>query len=235
MPAERCVNAVHRFPREHEKISVDIRTAAAHHGGMSALSTPADVVAFLDDDALTGVGANASGAIVLGVIGSPLGPLLAGTTGDRVCMLEFGEEERLHTQLARLRRRFGGSPARGEHPLLERLRDELSRYFAGTLREFTVPLIYPGSEFEVRVWEALRRIPFGETRSYEELAHDVGVPGAARAVGRANGLNRLAILIPCHRVINKSGALGGYGGGLWRKQRLLELERASAQLGLGIG
>ena len=213
---------------------MDIRTAAAHHPGMSALSTPADVAAFARGDAALGAGASVSDAVVLGVIESPLGPLLAGTTGDRICFLEFSEEERLNAQLARLRRRFGGSPASGEHPLLERLREELARYFAGTLREFTLPLAYPGSEFELRVWDALRRIPFGETRSYEELARDVGVPGAARAVGRANGLNRLAILIPCHRVINKSGALGGYGGGLWRKERLLELERASTQLGLGI-
>jgi AraC family transcriptional regulator of adaptative response/methylated-DNA-[protein]-cysteine methyltransferase len=78
------------------------------------------------------------------------------------------------------------------------------------------------------VWDALRQIPYGETYSYEQLAWAVGAPGAQRAVGHANGQNRLAILIPCHRVVNKDGKLGGYGGGLWRKQLLLELERAKA-------
>jgi len=98
-------------------------------------------------------------------------------------------------------------------------------YFAGSRREFTVPLVYPGTPFQVKVWEALRGIPYGETYSYEKLAWSVGIPRAQRAVGHANGQNRLAVLIPCHRVVNKDGKLGGYGGGLWRKQLLLDLER----------
>jgi AraC family transcriptional regulator of adaptative response/methylated-DNA-[protein]-cysteine methyltransferase len=85
--------------------------------------------------------------------------------------------------------------------------------------------VYPGTPFQVKVWDALRQIPYGETYSYEKLAWAVGAPGAQRAVGHANGQNRLAILIPCHRVVNKDGRLGGYGGGLWRKQLLLDLER----------
>ena len=85
----------------------------------------------------------------------------------------------------------------------------------------------PGSPFEERVWRALCEIPFGETRSYEDVARVVGSPKGVRAVGRANGLNRIAIVIPCHRVVNKSGELGGYGGGLWRKRRLLHLERGA--------
>jgi O-6-methylguanine DNA methyltransferase len=86
-------------------------------------------------------------------------------------------------------------------------------------------LDFPGSEFQQRVWKGLQRIPFGRTLSYEELAQRIGSPGAQRAVGTANGRNRIAIVIPCHRVVNKNGDLGGYGGGLWRKQALLELER----------
>src|SRR4029434_5279237 len=93
-------------------------------------------------------------------------------------------------------------------------------YFGGSLRHFSVPLRFPGTEFQRTVWEELLRIPFGETRVYEDLATAIGRPGAQRAVGRANGLNRIAIVIPCHRVVNKGGGLGGYGGGLWRKQRL---------------
>jgi AraC family transcriptional regulator of adaptative response/methylated-DNA-[protein]-cysteine methyltransferase len=131
----------------------------------------------------------------------------------------------LEAQLASVRQRIGSVTA-GTNPLLEQLRSELVEYFVGTRRDFTVPLVYPGTPFQVKVWNALRRIPYGETWSYEQLASSVGSPGAQRAVGHANGLNRLAILIPCHRVVNKDGKLGGYGGGLWRKQLLLELERA---------
>ncbi|MGH8607530.1 MAG: methylated-DNA--[protein]-cysteine S-methyltransferase, partial [Gammaproteobacteria bacterium] len=99
--------------------------------------------------------------------------------------------------------------------------------FAGSSRSFSVPVTYPGTSFQRRVWEHLLAIPYGETRSYQELAVAVGEPKAVRAVGRANGLNRISILIPCHRVINKDGELGGYGGGLRRKQYLLDLERSN--------
>src|SRR5207245_2176076 len=89
-----------------------------------------------------------------------------------------------------------------------------------------VPLVYPGTPFQQNVWSGLLTIPYGETCSYEDLARVVGSPQAHRAVGTANGKNRIAIVIPCHRVVNKGGKLGGYGGGLWRKQYLLDLERS---------
>jgi methylated-DNA-[protein]-cysteine S-methyltransferase len=108
------------------------------------------------------------------------------------------------------------------------LRAQLDEYFARRRRAFDLPLEYPGSPFQRSVWDALLRIPYGETRTYAELASELGVPGAARAVGRANGANRLAIIVPCHRVIAAGGGLGGYGGGLWRKLRLLELEGAGS-------
>ncbi len=114
---------------------------------------------------------------------------------------------------------------------LARLRAELGFYFAGTLKVFTVPLDTPGTPFEQRVWDALRRTSYGSTVSYEGVTRMIGMRAAdARAVGRANGMNRVAIIIPCHRVIMKSGNLGGYGGGLWRKQRLLDLERGEQSL-----
>jgi AraC family transcriptional regulator of adaptative response/methylated-DNA-[protein]-cysteine methyltransferase len=113
----------------------------------------------------------------------------------------------------------------GESPLFDRLRAELAEYFAGTRRVFTLPLAAPGTPFQERVWAELLRIPHGQTRCYEDLARAVGVPNAQRAFGRANGLNRIAIVIPCHRVVNKDGKLGGYGGLLWRKAALLHLER----------
>jgi AraC family transcriptional regulator of adaptative response/methylated-DNA-[protein]-cysteine methyltransferase len=102
---------------------------------------------------------------------------------------------------------------------------ELEEYFDARRREFTLPLVYPGSSFQTKVWNALRDIPYGDTIPYEELARRVGSPTGQRAAGHANGQNPLAIIIPCHRVINKDGKLGGYGGGLWRKRLLLDLER----------
>jgi AraC family transcriptional regulator of adaptative response/methylated-DNA-[protein]-cysteine methyltransferase len=166
-----------------------------------------------------------TGRILLTWMESPVGPLLAAANDEGICLLEFTERRMLEAQFATLRKRFVCALIPGTNALLEKLKAELTSYFAGTLREFTVPLRYPGTPFQTRVWDVLRRIPFGKTWSYEELARKVGSPKASRAVGRANGLNRIAILIPCHRVVNKDGNLGGYGGGLWRKQFLLDLER----------
>lgn len=164
---------------------------------------------------------------------TPLGPMLAGAVGDGVCLLEFTDRRMLETQLAILRKRFKSAPVPGDNEHLQRLKRELAAYFAGNLRAFTVPLVYPGTKFQGRVWSALLKIPYGETRSYEDIAKTVGAPKAVRAVGTANGCNRIAVVIPCHRVVNKSGALGGYGGGLWRKRFLLDLERSSSNRRVG--
>jgi methylated-DNA-[protein]-cysteine S-methyltransferase len=104
---------------------------------------------------------------------------------------------------------------------------ELAAYFDGTLHDFSLPLEPRGTTFQRQVWNELRRIPYGETISYGELARRIGQPNASRAVGRANGQNPISIIIPCHRVIGADGTLTGYGGGLDRKLRLLELERAA--------
>jgi AraC family transcriptional regulator of adaptative response/methylated-DNA-[protein]-cysteine methyltransferase len=160
-------------------------------------------------------------------IESALGPLVAGTTDKGICLLEFSDRRMLEAQAKTLRSRFGLPFAPGRHPYLERLEAELAEYFAGKRREFDLPLDEPGTEFQERVWAALREIPFGQTRSYAELAVAVGDSNATRAVARANGMNRIAILVPCHRVIGADGGLGGYGGGLWRKERLLEIEGAA--------
>ena len=130
----------------------------------------------------------------------------------------------IDTQLATVRQRYGVPPVLGDSALIDRLRAQLGECFEGTRTAFDLPLDYPGSAFQQRVWEELLRIPYGETRSYAQLAEAISRPGAARAVGHANGQNRIAILIPCHRVIAADGGLGGYGGGLWRKLRLLETE-----------
>jgi len=150
---------------------------------------------------------------------------VAGATAEGICLLEFTDRRMLPAQIETVRDRFDCAVVPGESPHFDRLRDQLNAYFSGELRTFSLPLAAPGTPFQERVWAELQRIPFGETRSYEDLARAVGAPGAQRAVGHANGLNRIAIVIPCHRVINKNGKLGGYGGLLWRKEALLHLER----------
>jgi len=163
--------------------------------------------------------------ITVAWIESPLGPLIAGATDTSLVLLEFTERRMLDAQFAALRRHFRQPIVPGENPILRQVKDQLAGYFAGTLKKFSVPLEFPGSKFQEHVWQALLRIPYGKTVSYEELARKINAPRAQRAVGHTNGLNRIGIIIPCHRVINKNGELGGYGGGLWRKQALLELER----------
>jgi AraC family transcriptional regulator, regulatory protein of adaptative response / methylated-DNA-[protein]-cysteine methyltransferase len=173
------------------------------------------------------VAAAPDGSVVhLAWLDTPVGPLVAGATEDAVVLLEFPDRRMIEAQLDTLRRRFARPLVPGRTPLLDRLHGQLREYFAGERRAFDLPLEYPGSLFQQQVWGALLRIPYGETRTYAELARELGVPGAARAVGRANGANRIAIVIPCHRVIAADGGLGGYGGGLWRKLRLLETEGA---------
>jgi AraC family transcriptional regulator of adaptative response/methylated-DNA-[protein]-cysteine methyltransferase len=158
-------------------------------------------------------------------IESPVGPLIAGSTTEGVCLLEFTDRRMLEKQLSTVKTRFKSTIVPGSNHYLEQLESELKRYFEGTLKNFSVPLVYPGSVFQVQVWEQLMKIPYGQTISYETLAQRIGNLRAIRAVGTANGLNRIAIVIPCHRVVNKDGKLGGYGGGLWRKTFLLQLEQ----------
>lgn len=170
--------------------------------------------------------------IVTAWIESPLGPLVVGATSRGICLLEFTDRRMLDTQFATLRKRFDVAIVPGENQHIKQLRSELNDYFKGSLKKFSVELVYPGTPFQQSVWEELQRIPYGKTVSYEGLARRIGSPAAQRAVGHANGLNRIAIVIPCHRVVNKNGKLGGYGGGLWRKQRLLSFERGERTLDL---
>jgi AraC family transcriptional regulator, regulatory protein of adaptative response / methylated-DNA-[protein]-cysteine methyltransferase len=163
--------------------------------------------------------------VVITMLETPLGPVLAGATEAGITLLEYTDRRMLEHNLHSLRRRFGCAIVPGQHPLLERLRVELDEYFQGKRRNFTLPLGSRGTPFQDKVWQELRRIPYAQTISYDELARRVGQPTAQRAVARANGMNYVAILIPCHRVIGKDGTLTGYGGGLWRKRLLLELER----------
>lgn len=173
-----------------------------------------------------GRGKDLSRVVVTRIL-TPLGPMLAGATESGVCLLEFTDRRMLETQLRRIRKLFGSTIAPGSNPHVERLAAELRAYFAGQRRDFSVPLVIPGSGFQRAVWDCLSCIPYGATRSYGEIARQIGRPAAVRAVGRANGDNRIAIIVPCHRVVGADGTLTGYGGGLWRKQALLALERAA--------
>ncbi len=156
---------------------------------------------------------------------SPLGPMVAVASEKGLNLLEFGDRRMLESEFADLQKRLDAVLLPGKNAFTEAAVQQILEYFAGTRQTFSVPLHAPGTEFQQRVWEALRQIPFGEIRSYGELAQDIGEPKAVRAVGTANGMNRIAILIPCHRVIGANGALTGYGGGLWRKDWLLKHER----------
>lgn len=158
---------------------------------------------------------------------TPLGPMLAGATDDGICLLEFIDRRMIETQLVRLARLFRGTMVPGTSLHFDLLSDELRRYFAGELRNFSSPLDLRGTAFQKDVWSALLTIPYGHTRSYADQARLLGVPRAIRAVARANGDNRIAVLVPCHRVVGSDGSLTGYGGGLWRKRWLLDLERTT--------
>jgi methylated-DNA-[protein]-cysteine S-methyltransferase len=121
--------------------------------------------------------------------------------------------------------RLGPLTEAPDHPLLVETERQLGEYFAGDRRRFDVPLSFAGTAFQKSVWAALLSIPFGETRSYGEVAAQIGKPGASRAVGAANGRNPISIIAPCHRVIGSTGKLTGFAGGMEAKQYLLELER----------
>lgn len=179
-------------------------------------------------------------------IDTPLGPMrcVVAQPDDAepgLCLLEFVDRPALPHETRDIERHFACSieddPAAGREriddadELIDRVRVELEGYFAGSLREFTLPLTLVGTEFQRRVWDELLRIPYGETRSYGELAESIGSPGGARAVGAANGANRIAIVVPCHRVIESGGGLRGYGGGLERKRFLLDLEQGTSGRG----
>ena len=171
-------------------------------------------------------------SIVVAEIDTPLGPMVAAASESHLVLLEYKHRKTVDAQVARVRRAVPGDYTPGDSPILDRLRVQLDEYFHESRRDFDLPLLTPGTPFQTRVWGALQRIPYGETTSYSRVAKGIGHPEAVRAVARANGDNRVAIIIPCHRVIGSDGSLTGYGGGLWRKKKLLEIEGRSHELSL---
>ncbi|ATC97974.1 bifunctional transcriptional activator/DNA repair enzyme AdaA [Pseudoalteromonas spongiae] len=157
---------------------------------------------------------------------TPIGPMFICATNNGVCLVEFVDRRMLETEFNDLQKRLNAVILQGENEHIKQCRAELSEYFAGKRKEFSIPLDLAGTEFQQGVWQGLQTIPFGETRSYSEQATALNNAKAVRAVATANGMNRVAIIVPCHRVIGKDGSLTGYGGGLERKAWLLRHEAA---------
>jgi AraC family transcriptional regulator, regulatory protein of adaptative response / methylated-DNA-[protein]-cysteine methyltransferase len=160
-------------------------------------------------------------------ISTPLGSMVAVADNAAVYLLEFENRVALTGEFRRLERDFGPIGL-GSTVVLETLVAQLDDYFAGESAAFQIPTIQHGTPFEEAVWKVLERIHPGQTRSYGDIAEELGQPEKSREVGRANGANRISIVVPCHRVIGADGSLVGYGGGLWRKKWLLDHERQYA-------
>lgn len=153
-----------------------------------------------------------------------LGPMIAISDDDSIYLLEFIDRRGLEREVERLRQKTKSTIIPGQTKPIGSIQKELDQYFDGKLKEFKTKLFLLGSPFQKRVWEELKKIPYGETRSYLDIAKAIGNHSACRAVAQANGANQIAIVVPCHRVINSNGDIGGYGGGITRKQWLIELE-----------
>ena len=156
---------------------------------------------------------------------SPLGNITAVADEDGLFLLDFEDRKDLFKRIDSLEKNPGQDLSSGKNAILESIEDELSQYFNGTLKTFKTPIHIKGTPFQQKAWHALLTIPYGDTRSYQSQAISVGSPKSYRAVANANGANRLSIIIPCHRIINTNGHLGGYGGGTTRKQWLLTHEQ----------
>ena len=158
-----------------------------------------------------------------------IGELLLGSFGDRLCLLGFGDKETRRAVDDRIRKKLYAKFVEQNDEVLEKTRIQVDEYLNGTRKEFDIPLLMVGTDFQRRVWEALMRVPYGATSTYGQLAEDIGSPRAVRAVGNANRANPISIIVPCHRVIGSDGGLVGYGGGLPVKKWLLRLEQGGTR------
>ena len=158
-------------------------------------------------------------------IETELGIMIAGAVDEGICLLEFSDRRMLNTEYKDLVRYFKTPINEGKNKHFGPLIEQLRGYFEGTRKEFTLPLVTPGTDFQKAVWKELIKIPYGTTRSYMEQSVALGKPDSIRAVANTNGMNRISIIIPCHRVIGSDGHLTGYGGGLKRKRWLLDHEK----------
>jgi AraC family transcriptional regulator of adaptative response/methylated-DNA-[protein]-cysteine methyltransferase len=163
--------------------------------------------------------------ILTKIIETPIGDMVAGSAEKGICLLEFTDRRMLNTEYKILTRYLKDDICEGQTIHTENIALELSEYFEGKRKIFSVPLVFTGTDFQKSVWDELLRIPFGTTRSYSRQAEAVGDISSVRAVANANGMNKISIVVPCHRVIGENGHLTGYGGGLWRKKWLIDHEK----------
>jgi AraC family transcriptional regulator, regulatory protein of adaptative response / methylated-DNA-[protein]-cysteine methyltransferase len=198
-------------------------TETAFDNGFESLSGFSDAYKNL-------IGVNPSDSFKTNIINihritTPIGPMLAGATDKGLCLLEFTDRRMLEFELSELKRLLKANIIFGANKIFESLEKQLSEYFSGSRKSFDIQLNTPGTEFQNVVWKKLGEIPYGKTVSYKMQAVKIGNPSAVRAVAKANGFNRISIIIPCHRVIGENGNLTGYGGGIWRKKWLLDFEK----------
>ncbi|MFK7802585.1 MAG: bifunctional transcriptional activator/DNA repair enzyme AdaA [Anaerolineae bacterium] len=163
---------------------------------------------------------------------TPLGPIFICATDIGVCLLEFTDRAILEKEFRDLQRLLTGQIMAGENKHIKQAKVEISEYFAGNRQVFEVPVHMPGTPFQVSVWKELLKLAYGETASYSQQAQKIGKLKAVRAVGTANGANRISIIVPCHRVLGSNGSLTGFGGGLERKRWLLEHEKSHRSIGV---
>lgn len=167
-------------------------------------------------------------------INTPLGPMIGGTTTEGVCLLEFINRIRLEKELVDLQKMLNAIIIAGRNQYSDQLEKEVGEYFEGKRKVFSVPVHTPGNEFSKSVWRMLMNIPYGQTWTYKKQAEMLNNPKAIRAIGTTNGRNRLAIIIPCHRVIGSNGSLVGYAGGIEKKKWLLNFEREHSEKPAGL-
>jgi len=158
-----------------------------------------------------------------------IGELLLGSFGGRLCLLGFGDKETRRTVDDWIRKKLDARFVEKNDEILEKTRKQLDEYLNGNRKEFDIPLLMVGTDFQRRVWKALMRVPYGATSTYGQIAEDIASPRAVRAVGNANRTNPISIIVPCHRVIGSNGELIGYGGGLSLKKWLLRLEQGATR------
>lgn len=171
--------------------------------------------------------------ILMTEINTPLGIMLAGATSKGICLLEFTGRIRIEKEFQELKKLLNTVMIPGRNAHTAQLEKELSAYFDGTLKQFTVPLHLPGNDFSKAVWQAIQVVPYGHTCSYKQQADYMNNPKAIRAIASTNGKNRIAIIIPCHRIIGSNGSMTGYAGGIEKKKWLLKFELSNSAVPAG--
>jgi AraC family transcriptional regulator of adaptative response/methylated-DNA-[protein]-cysteine methyltransferase len=210
----------------HQLMEGNNVTETAFDNGYNSLSGFADAFKSI-------IGDNPANAKFVNIINlyrftTPLGPMIAGATSEGICLLEFTDRRMLEFELKELKRLLKANLVYGNNPLFQQVENQILEYFEGNRKTFDLPLVTPGTGFQNLVWQKLQDIPYGETRSYKQQAIALNNPTAVRAVAKANGFNRICIVIPCHRVIGEDGSMTGYGGGIWRKKWLLDFEKKNS-------